>query len=284
LLLGGWAGIFRRRWIGFPLLGLLWVTGPLMGFRWHLSTRVETPVPRARLMTYNVKWGKRDLGAILSEVVQADPDLLALQDTNETVNRFIKMLLPGRYTFSSGQYFIASRWPLTNAETRPLASPDGRSTPSSYLYCRVRMGRRDVTFCDVHLLTPREGLTAVKNFEGGGFSDLAWNSRVRFHQAMSLAMDLDDETGPLLLAGDLNSPVQSLTCRALLKLGLQDAFSAAGRGYGYTYGRFTPLRHPFLRIDHILASPHWRIEACRAGNVQGSDHRPVVADLALVSP
>jgi endonuclease/exonuclease/phosphatase (EEP) superfamily protein YafD len=232
-------------------------------------------------MTYNVKWGDRSLGAISGEITLAHPDLLVLQDTGDEVNAFIKTLLPRYSFFASGQYFIASRWPLLQAEERTVAAPDGRSAPFHYLRCRFEAGGRAVTLYDAHLLTPREGLTALRDFAGSGLSDLMENGRIRFHQAMSLAMELSDETGPLLVAGDLNSPVQGLACRALLNCGLQDAFSAAGRGYGYTYGRFTPLRHAFLRIDHVLASRHWRVLSCRAGNDAGSDHRPVIAELLL---
>src|SRR3712207_7027652 len=43
------------------------------------------------------------------------------------------------------------------------------------------------------------------------------------------------ENGPTLLAGDLNATPPSLVLRQLLNLGLRDAFSEAGNGYGYTY-------------------------------------------------
>jgi vancomycin resistance protein VanJ len=277
----------RKRWMLLPVFGLLWVAGPLMGFCWRSPPNAsvsETDGPRLTLMTYNVKWGKRSLGAISGDITLARPDLLVLQDSGDEMNALVKTLLPRDHFFASGQYFIASRWPLSHTETRTISAPGILSDSFHYLRCQFEVGSRTVTLYDVHLLTPREGLTALWNLTGSGLSDLVENGRTRFHQAMSLAMELSDEPGPLLVAGDLNAPVQGLACRALLDCGLQDAFSAAGRGYGYTYGRFTPLRHAFLRIDHVLASRHWRIERCRIGNQDGSDHRPVVAELALTSP
>jgi endonuclease/exonuclease/phosphatase (EEP) superfamily protein YafD len=66
-----------------------------------------------------------------------------------------------------------------------------------------------------------------------------------------------------------------------LKLGLRDAFSTAGLGYGYTYGHGLRLGHSFVRIDHILVSRHWDVVRSWTGGAAGSDHRPVIADLVL---
>ena len=54
-----------------------------------------------------------------------------------------------------------------------------------------------------------------------------------------------------------------------------DAFSEAGRGWGYTFiGAKTTVR-----IDHVLISKGWHRAACRVGPNVGSPHRPVIADL-----
>ena len=96
-----------------------------------------------------------------------------------------------------------------------------------------------------------------------------------------LAGVLRQETGPTILTGDLNAPVQSLVCRRLFSAGLRDAFSEAGIGYGYTYGRYTKIGRPYVRIDYILVSRHWQIQRCWGGNSKGSNHCPVIADLVL---
>jgi len=86
------------------------------------------------------------------------------------------------------------------------------------------------------------------------------------------------------VAGDFNAPVQSIVCRKLMRHGLTDAFSTAGQGYGYSFGHELRLvAHSYVRLDHILASRHWRVERCWTGGADASDHRPVIADLVLTS-
>jgi len=100
--------------------------------------------------------------------------------------------------------------------------------------------------------------------------------RARAEDAERLRRVLDAEPHPFLLCGDLNSTPHHWTY-AHLGRGLVDAFGQAGRGWGATYHD----RLPLVRIDFILASPHWR--AISAGVPRGlaSDHRSVVARLAL---
>ena len=69
--------------------------------------------------------------------------------------------------------------------------------------------------------------------------------------------------------------------RTLLALGLRDAFASAGRGYGYTYGHTLRPAFSFLRIDHVLVGPEFEVRDCFVGGDEGSDHRPVIADIAL---
>src|SRR5207244_3429844 len=158
-------------------------------------THPQPPGPgdsRVRVMTYNVKWGRRALGAVLHEIVAVDPDLLLVQDTKEGLDDLLRQLLPDRQVRRAGQQVIARR----------------RALPA-----------------------------------------------------------------------DLTAPVPSLSCRRLFQAGLSDAFSAAGRGYGYTYGHNLPLGYSYVRLDHIMATSPWQVEDCWAGDERGSDHRPVIADL-----
>ncbi len=110
------------------------------------------------------------------------------------------------------------------------------------------------------------------------------NAEQRLFEAGRLADYVAVEPGPTLVTGDLNAPVQSLVCRRLFGAGLRDAFTQAGFGYGYTYGGYTRVRRPYVRIDHILASRQWQVRHCWVGNAAGSDHCPVIADLTLTPP
>jgi len=85
---------------------------------------------------------------------------------------------------------------------------------------------------------------------------------------------LEQETRPVLIAGDFNSTPHSWAYRQLSQ-GMQDAFYVAGNGWGSTYH----ARLPFARIDFILASEEWKITDARVPDADLSDHRPLLASL-----
>ena len=113
------------------------------------------------------------------------------------------------------------------------------------------------------------------------------NVRARVIQARTLREYLRQESGPVIVAGDLNSPDASQVCAILREAGLHDAFAEGGKGYGYTYGHFL-LQNRFpgheiswMRIDHIMMSPQLHSQKSWTGTGEASDHRPVTADLVL---
>jgi endonuclease/exonuclease/phosphatase (EEP) superfamily protein YafD len=262
------------------LLPLLWVAGPLMGFCWSRSQPAVDPATGTslRVMTYNIKWAQRDLDAVMEAITDEKPDLLLLQDTGQAMEQGLAKLLSGWHLCAAGQYVIASHLPLSGADVRWISFPGAKHT---CLRCRLQIGRRTVTLYDVHLITPREGLQALKQMEDESIEEMQKNTSARLCQAGALVDYIRKEPGLILLAGDLNAPLQSLVCRSLQDERLTDAFAAAGRGYGYTYGHFLRPHISFLRLDHIFASRHWQVLRCWTGESAGSDHRPVIADLFL---
>ena len=266
-----------RRWSWIPLLSLLWVAGPVMGFRWGSS---EGPNGlRIRVMTHNVQWWQAPwVDPIARKIKSADPDIVCLQDARGAVDAGLRDLLVGWHVTAFGQYVIASKFPITETIVGDISF---RGEKHSYLRARLKAHGRFITVCTVHFTTPRDGLAALRHLDAGGIGGLKRNLDDRITQARSLAKDLRSVTDPLIVAGDLNAPIQSLSCRKLLDLGLRSAFDTAGRGYGYTYGHTHRFRHSFTRIDHILGSRHFTSADCSVGEPGGSDHRPVIGDLIL---
>jgi len=269
---------FARRWVWVPVAALLCVLGPIMGFCGNKllpGTTALRGVMRLRVMTYNVKWDSRNEQAIIQDVHAFHPDILQLQDADGVLRGELGRALAGWNLRVSDQYIIASRLPLPDMEWRDISVP---GSLRHCVRCTIPFGSRSVTVYNVHLLSPRTGLVSVRHHQ---VSELVSNADARLLEADLLAGYIRQEQGPTLLTGDLNAPVQSLVCRQLLDAGLHDAFSEAGSGYGYTYGRYTPLGRPYVRIDHIMASREWQVQRCWVGNSQGSDHCPVIADLVL---
>lgn len=261
---------------------ILFVAGPLMGFCWSHSHPLKSSLSaRVRVMTYNIKWGRRDISVIAGQIEQSHPDLILMQDANggQELTAALRFILSGWHWIADGQYVVASRWPITDLGERSLDFPGGHFT---YLRCRTKLAGRTITLYDVHLFTPRGGLQALRSDWRDGIPRFQSNVAGRLHQAALVAAGSKSEAGPLIVAGDLNSPVQSLSCRILARSGLTDAFSASGRGYGYTYGGFPTKNSAFLRIDHIYTSRQWIPLQCWTGASEGSEHRPVIADLGLL--
>ncbi|MBE2201998.1 MAG: endonuclease/exonuclease/phosphatase family protein [Anaerolinea sp.] len=86
--------------------------------------------------------------------------------------------------------------------------------------------------------------------------------------------------GPLVLVGDLNMTDQHPAYAALMAH-LQDAFVERGRGLGFTFTPFATYELPTWRIDYVLHSPVLTAVDVQIGDFGGSDHKPVLATLAL---
>lgn len=84
---------------------------------------------------------------------------------------------------------------------------------------------------------------------------------------------------PLILGGDFNIPARDASLREL-RPRLQEAYGIAGKGWGATL--LNDL--PFLRIDQVWLSNHFRPLAVVAHQTQHSDHRLVVCDAMFVDP
>lgn len=285
--------LLRPVWRLAAALGLGLVLTVVMGLTVNRGDVGATPV---RFMTYNIKAylarhrpGGFDQLAL--EVAGHDPDILVMQDAGDFAQLrehqpdLAAAVFAGRSVFESGQYLVVSRYPLRDCHSADLSLPHGGY---EYVRCTVAVHGVDVDVVTAHLVSPRHGLAATRRDPAEGIDDWEQNFNDRLAQSQRLAADLRQRTPAsraLIVAGDLNAPETSPVVRTLLNLGLRDAFSAGGRGYGYTYGHALQARSAFfgsfLRIDHILVSAGIGVAACFPGGAQASEHRPVIADLLL---
>ena len=283
-----------RRWIWAPLLGMVWVAGPLMGFCGSVPEAQESPgsLP-LRIMTWNVKYGTHGrlaTQALLHDINQNNPAIVLLQDAEGGLNGPLGEFFATWNVRSNGQYIIASRLPLGELQVLKIAFPGEEHT---CVRTRVQVGVTSVTLYNVHLETPRWGLNAFRATRRSpwylpkAIQQFENNVEARLIQVGQLQDDIRQEQGPVVVAGDLNSPDASQVCAALRSAGLHDAFAEGGTGYGYTYGHFL-LQHrvpgfnlSWMRIDHIMMSSQLQSRRCRTGTGEASDHRPVIADLIL---
>jgi len=277
------------RWVWAPLLCVLWVLGPIMGFCW--STQGHKGPADIRIMTWNVKYGGYNWinqAAIAYDIDAARPDVVLLQDAGGLLDGPIGRFFRGWNVRFYGQYVIASKLPLDEGEVQwiPFLGEN-----HSCLRCRLHLNTKTLILYSVHFHSPREGLNALRAVRRepwsllGAIQELEENVEARLTQARALQKLVQQEREPVVVAGDLNSPDASLACATLRQAGLHDAFAEGGKGYGYTYGHFLLrrrlpwLRASWVRIDHLMLSPQLKARACWAGTGNASEHRPVIADI-----
>lgn len=284
----------QRAWLWFPLLCLLWVFGPIMGFSWGSRGGDTTGVRTLRLMTWNIKYGYYQLAPLLEELARCNPDVVFLQDAVGSLQGPLRQHFQNWHVRVSGQYVIASKYPLSKAEVLEL--PYFGDQPESLLRCQMYLGPAAVSLYNVHLKTPRRSLNAFRSVRSSpwylpeAIGRLEHNVTTRWLQALAVLGYLGGQAGPVIVAGDLNSTDGSMVLGELRNAGLHDAFAERGSGYGYTYGhllfkyRLPWLRLSWMRIDHIMLSSAFQTTRCWAGTGEASDHRPVIADLVLKNP
>lgn len=241
-------------------------------------------------MTCNAKYGKRDVSALIDDMLWYKPDVVFLQDATGAMKGPLKEFFRGWSLYSHGQYVTASRLQLSRPEVLSTSFPGEKQ---EILRCVLTVGGKEIILYNVHLQTPREGLNAFRNVRRRplllpeAVEKLEDNVKARFVQAGMVREYLRQEPAPVLLAGDLNSPDTSHVLAILRKAGLHDAFAESGKGYGYTYGHFLLknrlpwLRVSWMRIDHIMSSRQLRSKRSWTGTGKASDHRPVLADMVI---
>ncbi len=283
-----------RRWVWAPLLCVAWVLGPIMGFCWGTQGPPGSAGdPPMRIMTWNVKDGGHNWitqWAITGDIDEVGPNVVLLQEAEGLLQGPIGHFFRQWNVRSFGQYVIASKLPLEEAEVRWIPY---RGVNHTCLRCRLHVGAKTLILYNVHFESPRGGLDAFREvrrqpwYLPSAVQQLEDNVEARLSQARALRELIRQEREPVVVAGDLNSPDASLACATLREAGLHDAFAEGGKGYGYTYGHFLLRRilpwhgASWMRIDHIMLSSQLQSHACRAGTANDSEHRPVIADVVL---
>jgi endonuclease/exonuclease/phosphatase (EEP) superfamily protein YafD len=218
-----------------------------------------------KVATVNLLWNNRSHDAVIAFLNRTDADIVVLQETTTVWSRALTALKP-RYPHRYPDETQAHPGVLVLSKT-PLL-PNGLQVP--YVAAmRVRWRDGSLLFLGVHTVLP-------------------FGEQGRAIQAKTLA-DIADlaarETGPVIVAGDFNHTAYTPRFARLLER-----------------GKLAPSRHPGiwpvtwraafadvpgldrlfgLPIDQVLMSRHFAVRAVTIGPEVGSDHLPVVVELAL---
>jgi endonuclease/exonuclease/phosphatase (EEP) superfamily protein YafD len=85
----------------------------------------------------------------------------------------------------------------------------------------------------------------------------------------------------LLMVGDFNATWGSQGFRAILDAGMTDAGAARGMWFDMTWSQLERPLPPLVRIDHVLTGSGVAVTAIRTGPGPGSDHRDLLAQVAV---
>ncbi|MCC7494548.1 MAG: endonuclease/exonuclease/phosphatase family protein [Fimbriimonadaceae bacterium] len=263
----------RQRWLA--LLLLLATPGLFLDLRLAPLRRSGSPVA-LRVLTYNTYYGLAGAAAVAALAERCRADLVCLQEVippagGTDPGPAIDAAFAGWHRAAGGELRIFSRWPLREAHYVELPA---MPRLFGYLRATLLVGDHPLAVIATHL----ETAIGRETFEHGlrGYRrDVARWHEFRLQQAAGVLQSAAQVRGPLLIAGDFNTPPRG-RLYGQFAARYTDAFAAVGGGTGYTYHR----RLPLLRIDYLWSSPELRPLSCRVLPTPGSDHRPVLAEYA----
>ncbi len=262
-------------------LGRFFCALPLLLFclQQELGDYREKTIPTAAgetmtAMTWCLDWGgPADAATVLSEVQQADPDVLLLQRFTKGWNDALHQALVLKYPHNLRIVRDADHLGTAIYSRRPFEPGQEE-------------GSRIVSLGDKQVRQVR----AVLRIDGQSVAvyclrllPLQLNETTTHRlQFADLKQYLEQEKLPAIVAGDLGFTRRTRQGNDLRDLGFEDAHQWVGKGRGGTWpaNRKTSWL-PLMQLDHIYLSRGLVCTECRTGEAAGSDHLPVIARIGL---
>ena len=253
-----------RRWQWAVAAGLIAVANLVAIWPAHREPAGNAGTP-LRLVAANVHAANREHARFLRFVRETEPDVLLVLEVDGRWAAALAELrpsLPHRVIVPREDNFgiaLLSRFPLAT-ETLELGDA---GVPS--IVARFERDGRSVVLIGTHPVPPvRSRISAERN-----------------RQLAAVAATARKAGGAAVVAGDLNVTPWSPRFADLLRDG---RLSDSRRGFGLqpTWpAYFPPLLTP---IDHVLVGDDWAVLDRRIGPDVGSDHRPVIVEMAIRRP
>jgi vancomycin resistance protein VanJ len=283
ILLLACCSLLTREWrASLPLLApalLFWVEYGAL-FLPNGRSQAGTPV---RVMTANLLQSNANYDSLAAALAHHQPDLVALQELGTSMAARARTGLADHYpyqaldpsdsTFGMG---ILSRHPM-RAPPSPAMGYDSCQCQQASL----EVQSRSVVVFNAHPIAPFIPTSRLGRFPMPADFQAEGHERT-VETILERASSIQQ---PLLLMGDFNVTERQPTYRRIRQR-LRDAHYEAGWGLGLTFParlwRFSDFpMFPLLRIDYIFHDDSWSVNRVWTGDLAGSDHRYVVADLVL---
>lgn len=258
---------FRRWWLALVMLlaSSVAFAGIAPVYFPDPSNPPAADTARLRVMSYNVLVHNRRFAEVLIEIRKRNPDLLVIVEYTpiwKEALRPLRLDYPYSLEEPRGHGFgiaLFSKRPLIESQTI-AGMPVAEEMPA--LRATVDFAGRPLEIVATHLINPL------------GNSQL----ELRDRQFQALAAELVAEPVERVVVGDFNCTTWSQDLREfLVRTGLRDS----RQGFGLQPS-WSPEGMPFLAIpiDHALVTRGLSVLAREVGAKEGSDHRPVIIDLA----
>jgi vancomycin resistance protein VanJ len=261
--------------------GALIVVGPVMGFRTGWRRLLPAPAgERVRVVSFNAGGDRLPAPMLPSVLDRWQAQIVGIQECGEALSAAAR-LVPGWHVHVSRDLCFFSRYPIREAAVMDRSGLDrikqseaDEPGGAGYVVRFVLDGPRGpLRAANLHLETPRKGLEGLMS---GDRRRMRNNTDIRGIEAGLAREWVAPGTGPLVVLGDFNTPIESVFFRDQWG-DLTDAFSVAGVGFGITkYNGWIGAR-----IDHVLTSDDWHVDRAVVDAQQLSDHRALIVDLTL---
>ena len=220
---------------------------------------------RFTVVSANLLYGQADVDVVARHVIDADADLLSLQEVTPEALARVRASAIARHM----PYSYAIPMPLAGGtalfSTRPLTDTRevDRTTVLHNLKARTDLpGAADTQVVAIHPGAPTPGHTGV------------WLREIDLLKNHLHALP----RGRVIAVGDFNGTWDQVQYRALLQNGFLDATDQAGAGFSPSWPTDKTRNHPLMGIDHLI-SRGFVADSFTTFYIPGSDHRGLVVSL-----
>jgi endonuclease/exonuclease/phosphatase (EEP) superfamily protein YafD len=214
-----------------------------------------------RVVTMNV-WHSNDrIDGAIAYLGEADADVIVLQEMSKARTAELRRALGARYPHSAGDFgvVILSKFSIkADGRIDRVGYPDWMSPFARWV--EIDVNGTPVEIVGVHFARPL-------------------CTQLQSHDAATVTQFLRGRNLPLIVAGDFNMTPWTEQLKRII--------SATGLKRYNTFHPTWPMRWrkypvpPVFVIDHVLASDRFANISTTGGSRVDSDHRPVIADIAL---
>ena len=253
------------------MIGVLWLGGrqvrPML-----VDTLVADDV--LSVLTFNVFPDNEQLDTALQTILEYNADIVLLQEARGDIT---PMLDAYEYSYlqvmdAGCEHGIFSRFPLKDSGLVDLAGMKNQRAEV------LLPDDTNIALYNLHLYMPL-------NENEDQFLLLRYDETRRNQQIQELLDLVASETIPVIVGGDFNMSEYSLIYNDLNAV-MRDAYRETNYTFGFTFpaGAFEELGDylpPILRLDYLWTSDDLTPIRAALGTPLGSDHLPLIAEIAL---